>query len=856
MVLIVLLALLLPVLAVPNAHPVTAQDSDEDEGQRGHGPPEVLILVDVSGSMNETDPSGGTRLEGAKTALIDFVEAMPSSSRVGLWTYPQPTNSSIDSGCSVGGPIIGGAGLEPTDPAPMAAAIRGLTADGNTPTGPALREAAMLFSSSGSRTVVLVSDGEHNCGEDPCDVAADLARDEVDTTIHSVGFQISSAGEESLQCIADVGRGTYISMDDSDELIERLPDLAQASLEVSVAAPEVVEPASDPSTSRVPVTATVTNTSTTEALNVQAMLSFSADDSPGAWQPRRRLGNLEPEESRTVVWEFPIPFDFTDRVVRLRVGANAINSERYESEELEVLVTGDLDLARAGPLLADRSRALILGDSFSSGEGAGDYQPGTDVAGSDHANLCHRSANTYVAVVDLLDTLNVACSGAISAHLYTADHGNNAVNGQGSLPGQIYQARSAVDGGEVWEGEPPDVALLTAGGNDVGFATIITLCIVSDAFWSIPCPVLAEPFLRRKMRDLPGSLRSGYLYVDAVMNRSSWIDRRGPAPILVLGYPQIVPPPSAVSARCSNPVSLLNDSRIALGSLVWAGLMAPRINEIIETEVTTLRNEGYPIYFVDMERALAGRTICDEDPWVNVLTLSDLEVELDDLGSPFQAFPGLRQDIGRHISESFHPNADGYRAMTAALLHWSRTDPSATPPDPAASRPDPISLSGDDGTLEVRVSSGDPVSLQPNSSYQLQASELPPGQLVDVRFESTPFLLARGLTDPDGVLETEIVVPDTATEGRHDLLFEYTVPDEELEDDEQVLIATVEATVSSPGSGVWSLLLGTFGLLSVFGGWHLRRRGGMAVQEERDSREAALLASRSSREWRMAEENS
>ena len=62
------------------------------------------------------------------------------------------------------------------DPTDVDAHIRQLTASGNTPTGPALRGVVDSLKQKGftSATLLLISDGESNCGEPPCEVAKSI----------------------------------------------------------------------------------------------------------------------------------------------------------------------------------------------------------------------------------------------------------------------------------------------------------------------------------------------------------------------------------------------------------------------------------------------------------------------------------------------------------------------------------------------------------------------------------------------------------------------------------------------------------------------------------------------------------
>jgi lysophospholipase L1-like esterase len=78
----------------------------------------------------------------------------------------------------------------------------------------------------------------------------------------------------------------------------------------------------------------------------------------------------------------------------------------------------------AGVLVADTAGAtterpaaiVALGDSAISGEGAGDYEPGTDGP----EDYCHRSAHAEIhrtAIPGVATTVNLACSGAASSDL-------------------------------------------------------------------------------------------------------------------------------------------------------------------------------------------------------------------------------------------------------------------------------------------------------------------------------------------------------------------------------------------------------------------------------------------------------
>ena len=105
-------------------------------------------------------------------------------------------------------------------------------------------------------------------------------------------------------------------------------------------------------------------------------------------------------------------------------------------------------LPPAGP-----TTVVALGDSAASGEGAGDYEPGTR---GEAGNWCHRSAHAYVHRLGVTDeSVNLACSGARAADV--------AQGGGGGRYGEGSQAqRLGVLAGQV----RVTAVVLQVGGND------------------------------------------------------------------------------------------------------------------------------------------------------------------------------------------------------------------------------------------------------------------------------------------------------------------------------------------------------------------------------------------------------
>ena len=202
--------------------------------------PPLVIVFDVSGSMNDKDATDTVKLSTAKRSISELVRAQPPRTPMGVWTYPGGTTVA---GCAVGSWVNQLAPDNHPDATDVDAQVRALSANGNTPTGPALTAVTQSLQQKGYRgaTIVLVSDGESNCGPPPCEVAKSVVDAGFDLTVAAVAFDIQSGKNEELQCIADVTGGTFTQAGNSDELIEELSKYEAKDLELAVDGPSKVQ---------------------------------------------------------------------------------------------------------------------------------------------------------------------------------------------------------------------------------------------------------------------------------------------------------------------------------------------------------------------------------------------------------------------------------------------------------------------------------------------------------------------------------------------------------------------------------------------------------------------------------------
>jgi lysophospholipase L1-like esterase len=248
-----------------------------------------------------------------------------------------------------------------------------------------------------------------------------------------------------------------------------------------------------------------------------------------------------------------------------------------------VVATGvALAPASADPVAA-AGKYVALGDSYASGTGAGDYG---DSGG------CKRSANSYAQLWASANAPSafafVACSGAVTSDVLAEQ--------VGALT--------------------PDTELVTIsiGGNDAGFADVMTDCNLGSDDSCVARNQEAQVFARD---ELPARLDGVYAEISS---------RAPNARVVVLGYPHIY----QLDGDCN--VGLSETKRAAINS-----------SSDVLAEVIAGRAGAFGFTFVDGRSVFAGHEICSSgDWWLNSVT-----------------FP---------IDESYHPNAAGHSGGYYAAL--------------------------------------------------------------------------------------------------------------------------------------------------------------------------------------------
>lgn len=224
-------------------------------------------------------------------------------------------------------------------------------------------------------------------------------------------------------------------------------------------------------------------------------------------------------------------------------------------------LTGAVLAATSGAAQAATGGYVALGDSYSSGNGAGSY--------ISSSGDCERSNNAYPELWDKANSPSsfsfAACSGATT---------------------------SSVTSGQL-SGLSSSTALvsITVGGNDVGFSDVMTSCVTgSDA----TCQSAVDSAESKMDSTLPGALDSVYTAI------------RSKAPnahVVVLDYPHLYD-------LSATPCVGLSDTK---HKLLNGG--ADKLDSTIQTAAN-----AHGFTFSDVRDEFNGHELCSGDGWLNSVT--------------------------------------------------------------------------------------------------------------------------------------------------------------------------------------------------------------------------------------------
>ncbi|MFJ6213431.1 SGNH/GDSL hydrolase family protein [Streptomyces sp. NPDC092296] len=247
---------------------------------------------------------------------------------------------------------------------------------------------------------------------------------------------------------------------------------------------------------------------------------------------------------------------------------------RTVSATVVVLLATLMALLNAPTANAATVNYVALGDSYSAGVGSGSY------IGS--SGDCKRSTKAYPYLWNAAHAPSsftfAACSGAKTGDV---------------LSGQLSALSSATT-----------LVSISIGGNDAGFADVMTTCVLSSDTTCLNAVATARSYA---VNTLPGKLDQVYAAIKA---------KAPAAHVVVLGYPHLY----KIGGTCI----------IGIGDTKRSAINAAADDL---AEVTAKRAADAGFTFVDMRPVFNGHEICSSSSWINSTTLP--------------------------IDDSYHPNQTG-----------------------------------------------------------------------------------------------------------------------------------------------------------------------------------------------------
>ncbi|GAA2276900.1 SGNH family lipase [Glycomyces scopariae] len=229
---------------------------------------------------------------------------------------------------------------------------------------------------------------------------------------------------------------------------------------------------------------------------------------------------------------------------------------------------------------AQQTDYVALGDSYSSGSGAGPY---TDAA-------CQRSNKAHPALLaaDLGAELTfVACGGATTGDV---------------LANQV----QALDAGT-------DLVTIGIGGNDIGWTDAVIACITPFR----NCTPVIEESERQATQELPAKLDAVYAEI---------AERAPDAEVYVTGYPRLFAARNTCDALGT--ISIAEQVRMNQG--------ADLLSAVIEAAA-----EEHGFTYVDVRDEFTGHEICSRSPWLHGFTLLDVPYHPNAAGHAAGYYPAL-----------------------------------------------------------------------------------------------------------------------------------------------------------------------------------------------------------------------
>jgi lysophospholipase L1-like esterase len=297
-------------------------------------------------------------------------------------------------------------------------------------------------------------------------------------------------------------------------------------------------------------------------------------------------------------------------------------------------------VAAAPAAAAPQAAVVALGDSAASGEGAGDYAPGSRGEGGD---WCHRSPRAYIHSTRLAPVaIDLACSGADTADIAdTSQYGERPQVAQLADVARRYRVTTVV----LQIGANDDAALVATGVTCIrAFLDVLTP----------PCRQTVGPLVPQRMAATAAKVEKAVGAVKTVMQRAGYAD--GAWRLVLASY-------AAPVTERMIPLNAAQGCPYSRADAQWGRtVLFPALSDALRGVAARTGAA-----FLDLLRATEGREACTHQDrtqdWQRRVTVD-----------PRALVYGGLDAVGFHLAqESFHPTAAAHVAIGGCLAAFVRS---------------------------------------------------------------------------------------------------------------------------------------------------------------------------------------
>jgi lysophospholipase L1-like esterase len=297
---------------------------------------------------------------------------------------------------------------------------------------------------------------------------------------------------------------------------------------------------------------------------------------------------------------------------------------------------------RRGPGADAPTAVVAMGDSTMSGEGAGEYEPGTD---GENGNWCHRSARAEIneTVVPGVDrTINLACSSASSTAVGLTDQLQNTERSQAARLAEIAATHRVVA-----------VVVAVGANDDPRFSDVLGRCVQAWLERRADCRDTLHSEWPQRVEGMVPKVVTALADVRTVMRDAGYLPSS--YGLVVQSYA------SPVAPNIPGDLQNLAGCPVRSGDATWVRDTA--VHQLADG----LREAAGTVNarFLDLSGAGVGHEACTGGDDVSREWFTRLQVDWE----------GLRDEsrASHVLQESFHPNERGHAAFAQCLSQFLGT---------------------------------------------------------------------------------------------------------------------------------------------------------------------------------------